>query len=103
MEDHDENAASYGCYGEVAHLARRKFTACINNFDMGDMDLGARNLKFFWRRHDKWLVFFERISSVLGRYLPWLCGRLLVDAFRKELILIPLKWYKKYINLLDLG
>ena len=57
MEDHDVIAASSGCYGEAARLVRRKFTACLNNFEMGEMGLDTRNFKFFWRRHDIWLFF----------------------------------------------
>ena len=51
VEYHDGLAASDGCCGEAECLAGRNFTACLNNFDMGEMGSGASNFKFFWRRH----------------------------------------------------
>ena len=43
-------------YGEVDRLVGRKFTACLNSFEMGKIGSGAKNFKFFWRRDDIWLV-----------------------------------------------
>ena len=82
MDDYDVLSASDGCYGEAAHLVRRKFplVSTILTWEMGS---GTRNFKFFWGYYDIWLVVIFNCEEVLLIFAEMYLG--CVDVFGEML------------------
>ena len=68
----------------IGRWVGRIFTACLKFFVMGEMGLGARNFKFFWRRHYICLVvvfcWAEVLLLLVEMSLGWFfLGEILAD------------------------
>ena len=71
-------------------FGRKKFSACLNNFDMGEMGSGARIFKFFWRRHNTWMgVFYKRRFFCYWQRYPLAVWMLLGRCLRTRAAVNP--------------